>query len=1028
MPVITNSMVWEEVALPLMKGVDLNTRARLVESDKLLSAVNAYFPRSGGPEKRKGHIAERVNDSSMQRIPGPEPENYLYGWGLYNPNDRMSSIDNTDESRYVGSGELQKVFLRDNEELVLDKHRLYRHTSTGYVRPNENEVIGFAAKQLFHPSCTTSTVGKSLSGQTNSSLGDNGEIKVLAFIEGNSFRVKCYDSVSGAQKFDEYINTGGVNPQSIRVIPINGYVHVYCVDSVIQAGFLLVINKNTKTLPATISLGGVGTNWDTAVVGSTILFVGTDIAGDVYGTYIDPDGGFNTTFTSVRTKFDVGGDIVDSVGVAVHPANGDVCLVYLAGAGPDQKFCVFTSSFVQLTIPNTLASETETVKVTVAASTLLSDDGFSVFYAYYDNVDTSPDRKIACWLVDGADTKTALWTLHNCNLAGKAFTVGNTPFVWVCRPSPVQTSLLLIDRFGNPTGKSEYGTYVNDDDNVYCFNTNSIEDYKFHGAFNYNQRTAELQGIYHESSSREFRLDFSTIPSVAQAGRCAYIAGHQLYQYDGSSVVEQGFHFYPEEIGYVPGTTGGGALTALGQYFYLVYLCHKNAQGEEVRSPAVLSSVVTLTGADNSVTLTIPTIPTLRDDAYFLIFRNANTGTNWHLISSRDPNSSSCPHNNQGSATINFSDVVSDAVAITREIDVGTADNYLMPFSAPSCTTIAQGKNRLWLSGGDIPPGQVWPSRYYQDYETPAFHPGLALTVDRDNEPFTAISFLSNYALLFKRSKGYILANDGLNNIATGNNFETQLILSDIGSVSEHTARITEGVVFLSAAGYRIVDPSGGVRAIGMPVDTVAENCSAALVDPINYGIRCYQSSGSTLVWDYSSGNWTTWTITPSSGVMTAEGAVLTVGSRVYRESDIYTDDSSWYPFTVRTANLAKQLGGFHRIRRIVGLGESDKNYTFRVNVYLDEKKYPSQVMELDRTIKNESTWGSGDWGSGFWGDASGTELFANDSVWRWRKRFDIQRCSCVSLEIVYNGPDKGPVHTALVLEIGKRNGLDRIA
>jgi len=1031
MSVITNTMEWEEVALPLTKGVDLNTRARLVESDKLLSAVNCFFPREGGLEKRLGHTAERVRDISILRPTGPEPETYLYGWGLYNPEHLkvMDSTDDTVESEYGGSGELQKVFTRDNEEIVVDGHRLFRGVQEGFVRPNGNQVIGYAGKHFYHPSCETSTLGKTLSGQSFSSMGDNGEIKVLAFIENNSFRVKCYDSITGAQKFDEYINTGGTDPQFCRVIPTGSFVHVYFSDEVLEESWVIVLNKNSKTLPTKIELGETGTSWDTATIEEGVLFVRTDTAGAVYGTYVNSNGTLSSTLAEPPTQFDVDGDIVDVVSVAVHPVTGDVCLVWITLTGPDQKFCVYTSGFVQMIHATTLASETKPKKVSVTSSYLLSTDGSSIFYAYYDNVDSSPDRKTVCWIIDSDGVHTKLWTLSNCNLAGKAFTVGNAPFVWVCRPTAVQSSFLLIDRFGNPVGRSEYGTAVNVEDSYFLFNTEANgSNYDFHGAFNYKQRTAELEGIYHEDSTREFRLNFAATPSVVQAGRCSYLTGHQLWQYDGSKISEQGFLFYPEEIVYTPATTGGALMTASGHYFYMVYLCHKNAQGEEVRSPAVLSSEVILSGGQNSVSLSIPTIPSCRDDSYFLIYRNANTGTNWHLVSSRDPNSASCVHNNQGTAVMTFSDTMSDAALVSKELDIGTSDNFLMPFAAPSCTLIAQGKNRLWIAGGDIPPGQVWPSRYYQDYETPAFHPGLAITVDRDDDPVTAVGFISNIAFLFKERKGYVIANEGLNNVAVGNNFETQLVLADVGSVSEHVGRITEGLVFLSLSGYKIAGPDGSVKAIGLPVDTVAGDCSAVLIDPVNYGIRCYQSSGSTLVWDYSSGNWTTWTVLATSGVMTENGALLTVGNKLYREANVYTDDSAIYPHSWRTANLAKQMGGFQRARKIAGFGESDKNYKFRVNVYLDEKNYPSQVKELDSADRlNTSVWGDGDWGSGFWGDADGTELFARDSVWRWRFGFDIQRCSCISIEVVYNGPDKGPVHTALVLQIGKRNGLDRI-
>ena len=63
MPSIPMMTDWETVGLPLVGGVDVTTRARLVSPQKLLAAVNAYYPQNGGPEKRHGHTAETVTDT-----------------------------------------------------------------------------------------------------------------------------------------------------------------------------------------------------------------------------------------------------------------------------------------------------------------------------------------------------------------------------------------------------------------------------------------------------------------------------------------------------------------------------------------------------------------------------------------------------------------------------------------------------------------------------------------------------------------------------------------------------------------------------------------------------------------------------------------------------------------------------------------------------------------------------------------------------------------------------------------------------
>jgi hypothetical protein len=50
------------------------------------------------------------------------------------------------------------------------------------------------------------------------------------------------------------------------------------------------------------------------------------------------------------------------------------------------------------------------------------------------------------------------------------------------------------------------------------------------------------------------------------------------------------------------------------------------------------------------------------------------------------------------------------------------------------------------------------------------------------------------------------------------------------------------------------------------------------------------------------------------------------------------------------------------------------------------------------------------------------------DSVWRWRRRLNRQKCSVISVAIEDNYSDgPGFTLTALALEVGKKTGLDRI-
>src|SRR5688572_128167 len=118
---------WEPVAVPLAEGLDVNTRARLVAPTKLLRAENVYFPRGGGPEKRKGYTASIVENGSYT---GETEEDFLYGYGMI---DISTQIESNEVSPFAGP--LKGILTRNQEVAVWDGFRLYSENATGYREP-----------------------------------------------------------------------------------------------------------------------------------------------------------------------------------------------------------------------------------------------------------------------------------------------------------------------------------------------------------------------------------------------------------------------------------------------------------------------------------------------------------------------------------------------------------------------------------------------------------------------------------------------------------------------------------------------------------------------------------------------------------------------------------------------------------------------------------------------------------------------------------------------------------------------------
>jgi hypothetical protein len=1016
---------WETVAVPLVNGVDLNTRARLVEPTKLLSAKNCYFPRSGGLEKRKGHTSETVEYGTVAPYPGSSAS-HIYGFGWVDAENAHNSVNGA--SSYPYAGDLLGIAKRDSESVVWDGSKLY----------GEGAPI-----KAYMPTAVSSPIAKTAVSHNYTDIGDNGTIRVVATrdLSAGNVRVFVYNSETGALKFES--TAGGSDPEFLYVVPFGNYVHIFIQDITDQVIYHYTLNNDSISLPASQSLGvNVGAHFDVQTwVGQVgtgdpnrLVLVYIDTSQDVRIMYLNDNGTIDDLLLAANTQLNCGGANVLRVAVAVRPTSQVVGLLW-GQTGNGQRARLFGAEGTPISPVVTVSNYADNQKVAITSNYVLEfpPADSSIFYTYVDKT-TAGDRCIEMRRFDSTGTITTVATRYNVNLVSHAFRVGNVPFVWACYPSDFQTTYLLLDERLYPCGKMEYGTAVNNTTDPWLFSCNA--DYsnprptEFHCALMYKQRVLEQDGVFHEVGTKFCTLNFLPEFRRAQAGRSLYFPGAQLWSYDGKSLTEQGFHFTPEDP-VMQGSNGAGSLTLTGRYQYRIYPCWKNAQGEEVRGPAILTSEIVLGDAgtggpagSDTVTIDINTIPTCRTDAYFLVYRNVNAGTVWYLCSERDPVSSNCPKNTLTVDTVQFVDTVSDATLLTRELDPANSVGYLHSFSAPACEVIAYGNNRLWVAGGELTKGTILPSRLAYENEGFAFHGNLAYSIDRGATPITAVGFLVDYIVAFKEDRGFIITGDAADNTSQGDSLRTQRALSDVGCVSHNSlVELTSGLTFQSEGGIRLLSASGSVVNIGTDVDPAVTYVTDAVLDTENRLVKFYQSDADTLVFDYESGQWTTWTVRTDSAI---PGKLVNDYS-IWTEADVYTDADANYLHSWRSANLGPVLGGLHRVRRAGALGESDQNYVITARSYLDDSANWNEEWTWDSSDDLEtSTWGSGTWGSGFWGGSSTTTLYPKDNIWRWRHRLSKQKCSCISVEVEYNGPDKGPVHTALLLEIGRKTGLDR--
>lgn len=1098
----------QTVAIPFVSGIQPSTRARLLDPAKLLVAENCQYTLDQGPQKRNGHSGRVVRTSASYidmagvTIPGAAPPRetfstanpnlpatWTYGWGVRDPSptaavtNYASTLTTNEVSPFPDVGQLFGAVARDDEAVVWDGHRLFSYT------PGQSSKFGEAMGKgttispplrgpLCAPALRSTPIAKVTTGQLFPDACDNGTLRLVVWANtnGTSFSYSVYDSNSGACLISaEPVALSSI--KSLRCICVGAWFHMLSADSANNTFGLRSFHQDNPASVTVRSLGAVDDNIDVKKIDENTFATLQLKTNTMTVVVLNADGSTQGSF------------VASTAGGGVPAANSPICLgvdsrrnlalLWASGAGSPWTvwLATYTLGGLKLTIDNSFGTVNALRHLTmspklVAHNTQPTQDIWAV---YGEQVSSGIPRVDAKLVYPGLATASSLQAVYRTVIASHAFSVGDRSFLWCAswlgNTLGLQNTWFLCDENLLPVGKMSYGqanpdligtTYVLKCPNWHTDDSTQLvkDRVVFHGALGYNvrvqtaQTSASPNGVFVEPSINFYQLDFLPKLRYGQAGRTTYIAGAQLWAYDGTEAVEAGFHMAPEGVTGV--AAGSGGFLSAGTYRYRIDLCHKNAQNEEVRSWSLVTAPITAVNND-SITLTIPTMPmTRKKGSYFLIFRTVANGTVFFLANDRNPAGTSFRANDTTVPSVTFLDVSSDASILPREYHPANAGgNYVDPLPPPACEIVAAGRGRLWLAGGELARGEVAPSRLFAAGETPAFSPALNIQVDRNFEPITAIGFLGEIGVFFRRTNAYILDTDGPDNSLNGAWGDPRLAIADTGCVAHETLALTTvGLWFQSPAGLRLFSNSGALdQKAGQDVDPLAivGNYAAAVVVPQHTQVRWYSRDNTkpTLVLDYSSNTWTTWTGVTAVGAIfwpVTDLAVLARGDGfLWQEQDgAITDNGAAIEMRVKLSWLhAAQLGDFQRFRRFALYGKCAQGTTLRIRIFYDERDFHDEEMLVDFPVAtgvtgsefNESVWGGPAWGiAGAWGDDSnttelqGSAIWFKDGVFKFRRRPGRQKCSVFSLEFSDQGAlTRGFEPVVLALELGVKPGLERI-
>ena len=510
-----------------------------------------------------------------------------------------------------------------------------------------------------------------------------------------------------------------------------------------------------------------------------------------------------------------------------------------------------------------------------------------------------------------------------------------------------------------------------------------------------------------------------------EAGNNTLFAGGVISMYDGVSVVEHGFHLFPENVSAVPSSSGGSM--ADGTYGIAVVWYWQDAEGQIHRSAPCATFSVTVSGGSGSGSIAL-TIPTLRLTAksgartapIAAVFRTPVNGTLLQRVGNGAADPVTAPVYSTTSAdTVAFSLTVADTAIAANEILYTTGGT--LPNVAPgACSQITTSGARVFLAGIVGQPLSVAYSQTITEGVPVEFATQLAASVDPRDGAITGVGIIDGTTVIFKKSSTYAMAGDGPDSTGNQNTFTSPSnVTSDVGTVVPNSiTTVPMGLIFQSAKGKYLLDRSLNVTYVGASVEGFNSlTCTSGITVAGSNQVRFTANDGVLLMFDYFFRQWGTFAnLYGSAPTFLASDAVLwpqpgapsvyvylsTAGTVLYETPGAYLDTNNPVAVNITTAWIKlANLQGFVKIPWVTVLGRFFSDHVLRVGVAYDYEGFNSEYHNFDSGLGTE-VYGTGVYGAETpYGGVSNT-------VYQFRFRPDTMKCQSIQFSFSEQSPSNG--------------------
>lgn len=600
---------------------------------------------------------------------------------------------------------------------------------------------------------------------------------------------------------------------------------------------------------------------------------------------------------------------------------------------------------------------------------------------------------------------TASTIFYGAEIASKAFKRGSYIYTNIIYPGSLQPTYFLIKEDGTIIAKiqtSQAGSTSTAGHLPKVLEQSS--DMWSWPATIQNQIVTENSDLFTLKKIGLSQIDFASNDRYFNEplGDNLLITGGYLAAYDGSNVVEHGFHLYPEYL--VVKTSNAGGSIAAGTYLYaVVYEWYDNHGQRHQSAPSVPVSITT-TGATSTnfgiyETLRATQKKSPIPEAQLAVYRTAAKGTIFYRLTSLTTPTLNLPTTHFNT----FTDTAADSSITSNEV-LYTSTGELENIAPPACNLIATNKNRAFIVPSEDPTA-IWFTKINGvGPNAVGFNDGFVKRVDQIIGDIRGIATMDDKIVAFKQTNMLFFAGDGPLNTGEQDTFsDPQLIASDDGTNEPTSLGSSAEGIYFKAENKGIMRLSRSLQTdyVGKDVEGFKDlsiRSTDLLAKP--HEIRFITSDGQALVYDTVQQQWGTYDNHDAvdSIVWNNNYIYLKGDGKVFKESDTSSKDGNLdVPLTIETAWIKLSgIENFQRVKSLMILGEYISDHQLKVSFAYDYQPYYADIVYWDAgAVLESAVYGGGV----VYGDADAYGG-SSDLVYQVRVHVPNQKCQSIKVKI----------------------------